>query len=73
VGAFKEGQPTPLDKYSLFQPANQCSIFSIIIFQMDLALYEAPEGRPQYIIDKEATLQPRIGANPSTSSTSPFR
>jgi hypothetical protein len=40
---------------------------------MDLALYEAPEGRPQYIIDKEATLQPRIGANPSTSSTSPFR
>jgi hypothetical protein len=52
--------PPPFDKHILFQPNNQCSIFSIMLSQIDLALNEAPKERPKYFIGKEETLQPKM-------------
>jgi hypothetical protein len=63
----------PLDKYILFQPANQCSIISITPSQINLALKEVSNGRPRYFIGKEETQQPRILASPSTLLTLPTR
>jgi hypothetical protein len=40
--------------------------------QIDLALNEAPKGRPRYFIGKDDTLQPKILAKPSTLMTLPI-
>jgi hypothetical protein len=50
----------PLDKFALFHPTRQCSIFSITPSQIDLALKWASNGRPRYFIGKEDTAHPRI-------------
>jgi len=62
-----------LDKYIIFQPAKQRSIFSIKPSQIDLALKGAPNDRPRYLKGKEDTLQPKILANPTTLLTLPTR
>jgi hypothetical protein len=36
-------------------------------FQIEVALYKAPIRRPRHFIGKDATLQPKILAKPSTS------
>jgi hypothetical protein len=40
-------------------------------FQIEMALEEAPNGKPKYFIGNKETLQPRILASSSTSSTLP--
>jgi len=54
-----------LDKYNRFQLTKQHSTFSIMPFQIGLALEEAAKGRPRYFIGKDKTLQPKILAKPS--------
>jgi hypothetical protein len=61
----------PLDKYNRFQLANRCSIFSITLSQICLALKDASNGRPRYFNSKDDTPQPKILANLSTLSTFP--
>jgi hypothetical protein len=39
--------------------------------QIDLALNEAPKGRPRYFIGKEDIIQPKILAKPLTFITWP--
>jgi hypothetical protein len=56
----------PIDKYIIFQPAKRCSIFSITLSQIDLALKEAPNGIPRYFKGKEETSHPKIPTKPST-------
>jgi hypothetical protein len=48
-----------LDDYNRFQPAKRWSIFSIMPYQIDLDLKEAPNGRPRFFIGNEETLNPR--------------
>jgi hypothetical protein len=40
--------------------------------QIDLALKEAPNGRPRYFIGKDETLQPKMRSNPSKLLTLPI-
>jgi hypothetical protein len=49
----------PLDRYIIFQLASLCLIFSTIPSQMDLALKQAPGGRPRYFKGKEDVHNPR--------------
>jgi hypothetical protein len=51
--------------YNNFQPAKKHFTFSIMPFQIGLALKEAPKGRPRYFIGKDDTVQPKILAKPS--------
>jgi hypothetical protein len=59
--------------YNNFQPAKKHFTFSIMPFQIGLALKEAPKGRPRYFIGKYETLQPKILAKPSTLLIKPTR
>jgi hypothetical protein len=60
----------PLDRYIHFQLANRLSIFPTTPSHMDLALKEAPNGRPRYFKGKEETPQSML-AKLSTLSTQP--
>jgi len=61
--------PSNQAPFILFHPAKQCSIFSIMPSQIDLALNEILNGRPRYFTCKEETLQTKILAKPSTLLT----
>jgi len=61
-----------LGKY-IFQPAKQCSIFSIMSSQIDMALKKAPSRRQRCFKVKEETLKPRILVRPSALLTLPTR
>jgi hypothetical protein len=49
----------PFEKYIIFHPVKQRSIFSITPSNIDLALNKAPSGKPRYFIGREETLQPK--------------
>jgi hypothetical protein len=62
----------PFDKYILFHSEKQRSTFAMMSSQTNLALKEAPKGRPRYFIGKVDTLEPKILAKPSTFITLPI-
>jgi hypothetical protein len=61
-----------LEKYILFQPTKQRSIFSIMPSHIDLALNGAPNARPRYVIEREEILQPKMLARTCTLMTLPM-
>ncbi|KAL4653064.1 hypothetical protein ACB092_01G275100 [Castanea dentata] len=60
-----------LDKYNLFQPANLCSIFSKIGFQIDKSLNLAPNERLKYFKGREVCPHPNNPTKASKLCTTP--
>jgi hypothetical protein len=53
-------QPTPLERYMRRQPESLFSIFSKILFQMDVALNFSLKGRPMFVMGRWDDFHPKI-------------